>query len=574
MMLAMVLMLDGLVLRAADVRPAALRCDGVLGNSGEQGATLVRFSPKADAKQAAGVGVVCDRFGTLWSRGGNGLLNRYAIDGRLLSQFTIAKSTHSADHLVLLGDLLVLQLEGRLWTLPITATAGQTPKSLNVKVTQISFNGQGDSILAADLNKVFWVDVHSGAKRPLITMAGLVRSLDVGPAGAVYVVAEGRVHKLVRGKEVTSAGWPRPAQGDQLQHLADHWFTTAYHSTLRRFNEALEADPGVVLGGGSGAFIGHLDENPEIEPPRGLASVRDRLCAVCGSDDILHLLAWQPQKQQFDIVRRIGALPSCGGLGLDRQGNIWCRGGVWRWDDRPDAPLTHGIPPVDGLGAVVMLDNDAMVAPFRTPGRLGFFYGPLDREATRQFIDKAAPLAHDPCGAAVDRSDKRLRLLVVDAGGRARAFSIGIDGKYAADAGPVALRVAEPVARWSALAVQDAETLLAAADGHVIRFSREGDDWTEAGRWQSWGSDTADGFGKEIDLAADADRLWVSDSLRHRVLVFDRASQGSAPIAAFGVTDRAGNDLKSLCRPTTLAVRAGRAVVYDSGNQRLVKLAL
>ncbi len=375
------------------------------------------------------------------------------------------------------------------------------------------------------------------------------------------------------GQEVTSAGWPRPSQGDQLQHLADHWFTTAYHSTLRRFNEALEADPGVVLGGGSGAFIGHLDENPEIEPPRGLANVRDRLCVVCGSNDILHLLAWQPQKQQFDIVRRIGALPSCGGLGLDRQGNIWCTGGVWRWDERPDTPLSHGVPPVDGLGAVVMLDNDAMVAPFRMLGRLGFYYGPLDREATRQLIDKARPLANDSCGAAVYRDHGRLTLLVVDAGGRGRAFSIGSEGKYAADAGPVAIRVTEPVARWTALAMPDAQTLLAAADGYVIQFSHERGDWTETGRWHSWGPDAADHFGEEIYFAADADRLWISDSLRHRVLVFDYGRQGSTPIATFGVTDRAGDDLTSLRHPTTIAARAGRAVVYDSGNQRLVKLA-
>ena len=45
-------------------------------------------------------------------------------------------------------------------------------------------------------------------------------------------------------------------------------------------------------------------------------------------------------------------------------------------------------------------------------------------------------------------------------------------------------------------------------------------------------------------------------------------------IAAFGVTDRAGDDLTSLCHPAMIAARAGRAVVCDAGNQRLVKLAL
>jgi hypothetical protein len=196
----------------------------------------------------------------------------------------------------------------------------------------------------------------------------------------------------------------------------------------------------------------------------------------------------------------------------------------------------------------------------------------LDREATRQFVDKAEPLAADPCGAAVYRSRNRLTLLVIDAAGRTRTFFIGNEGKFAAEAGAVALRVTEPAARWTALALQDADTLVAAADGHVIVFSRQGDDWQETGRWHSWGADAADRFGDEIHLAFDTDRLWVSDSLRHRVLVFDRASKPSGPIAAFGITDRAGDDLTSLSHPTTVAARGGRAVVYDAGNQRLVKL--
>jgi len=138
---------------------------------------------------------------------------------------------------------------------------------------------------------------------------------------------------------------------------------------------------------------------------------------------------------------------------------------------------------------------------------LGFAYGPLDPEATRQLIDHAKPLAHDPCGVAVYRRDRRLILLAIDARGQVRAFAIGSEGKYTADAGPVALRVAEPAARWTTLAMPDAQTLLADADGHVIRFSRQGDDWSEAGRLQSWGPDAADRFGEEIHFATDGDRV-------------------------------------------------------------------
>ena len=67
------------VLAFLALNPAAraqhLVCDGILGNSGEQGQTLVLFG----AKQARGLGVVYDKYGTLWDRGGSGALNRYAL---------------------------------------------------------------------------------------------------------------------------------------------------------------------------------------------------------------------------------------------------------------------------------------------------------------------------------------------------------------------------------------------------------------------------------------------------------------------------------------------------------------
>ena len=64
---------------------AELRNAGILGNSGEQGATLVRFGEKP----AMGLGVVLDPQGGLWDRGGDGALNRYALDGRLLGSWKI-----------------------------------------------------------------------------------------------------------------------------------------------------------------------------------------------------------------------------------------------------------------------------------------------------------------------------------------------------------------------------------------------------------------------------------------------------------------------------------------------------
>jgi hypothetical protein len=72
--------------------------------------------------------------------------------------------------------------------------------------------------------------------------------------------------------------------------------------------------------------------------------------------------------------------------------------------------------------------------------------------------------------------------------------------------------------------------LLSAGDGFVIEFARDGQNWKEERRWNSLGS--------------------------------------------FGTADSPGDDLTHVNTPTTLAACGDRAVVYDSGNQRLVKLRL
>jgi hypothetical protein len=56
--------------------------------------------------------------------------------------------------------------------------------------------------------------------------------------------------------------------------------------------------------------------------------------------------------------------------------------------------------------------------------------------------------------------------------------------------------------------------------------------------------------------------------------VFYVAGNKPRLLAAFGQTDKPGNDLASLSHPTTISASGDRAVVYDSDNQRIVKLTL
>ena len=66
---------------------------------------------------------------------------------------------------------------------------------------------------------------------------------------------------------------------------------------------------------------------------------------MSGLEGILHLMEWQTADKRFKIIRRIGAAPSCSGLAMDRKNRVWYYTGVWEWNDSPDTPLKHSVPP-------------------------------------------------------------------------------------------------------------------------------------------------------------------------------------------------------------------------------------
>ncbi|NQT85734.1 hypothetical protein HQ560_03160 [bacterium] len=535
---------------------AQIVCDGILGNSGEHGAALVRFG---DASKARGMGVAVDKFGSLWDRGGAGVLNRYAPDGRLLAQYRIPKSTGGNDQLTLVGDTLVLLLGNQLYTLPIGAAPGAEAAKLGVEAQTISFGARAGRIAAARRNgDILLVDPVKGDAQKVASLEG-VRMVELAPD--LLASTGRRVHKIVDGKALD--GWAKGAPGERMQALDGHVFGHGWHGTVRRFTADLEPAPGVVLGGASGSFIGHLDQNTELFNGRGMAEVSKNLYALSGLGGILHLAVWDGEKQQMTIIRRIGCIPACRGIGLDRQGNVWWYAGSWKWDDRPDTPLRFGVNPVEfpWAGQPVMLDNDRIVVPCHLWGKPMFYYGPLTIELKGWRVDKSN-LKKDRVGSAVYRAGGKLVLLVIGPAGDGQAFAIGSDGAYREDLGDVQLKTLTPVRAWTSLAMKSADTLLAAGDGHVIEMARDGANWKEARRWRA-------DFGSAIHISADSGRLWVSDRDGHRVVTFDLAT--GKPIASFGAE---GADLKSLKRPTAIAARGDRAVVYDSGNQRLVKLVI
>jgi hypothetical protein len=163
-------------------------------------------------------------------------------------------------------------------------------------------------------------------------------------------------------------------------------------------------------------------------------------------------------------------------------------------------------------------------------------------------------------------------LVLINSQGRALSYLVGGNGDLVKELGPVELHTSPPATRWTSLAMKDDNTLLAGADGAVIEFHRDGDNWTESTRWNSWDTGPANVFGKVVYLSTDSGHLWVSDTERQRVFCFSLDNE--KPLASFGVADQAGNDMAHVQAPQVIIGRGNRAAFYDSGNQRLIKLLL
>jgi len=574
-----------------EILATQIRCAGVLGNSGEQGKTLVRF----DDTPALGLGAVSDETGSIWDRAGEHVLNRYARDGRLLASYRLPEGNpqdHSGfrDRMTRVGNLLVLMLNGKIFTLPTSAAPNSEPEAQNVSATLMSFNSLDGSILlgaSGDKGANFTISVYnpSSHQTSLLMDAEVPGARDIAwtPDHGLLATADNKLHWYRGGKEVLE-GWPRSSPGDRLQTFDGYWFGAAGHGTLRRFNAEQEPDPGVVLGGGSGSFIGHVDCNTELENPRGMSKLTNDLFAVSGFKGILHLIQWDKDKAQFSIVRRIGAVPICESLGLNRQGQVLFYTGHWNWKDDPCTPLREcsGGPGFakGEIGQVVVLPNDTFVVPTHRYGMPTIMSGPFSWNVRLTDLFSEPPTAEEKAqprffkGSAVYvDSEKRQVLLTIDAAGKGQSYRMNdLGGRTKPSATPVTLNTTSPAKEWTSLALKDKDTLLGAADGNVIQMTRYGDNWQETRRWKSWKSATPVSFGNRIYISADDGNLWVSDTEHHRVLCFDLATENLR--ASFGVTDKAGDTLTLLNGPQVIAAREKRAVVFDSGNQRLIKLTL
>lgn len=513
---------------------------GELGNSGD-----VVFSKTA----AIGIGPVIDGEGAIWERGGADRLNRYSLDGRLLASIEIPASHGRNDQLTRARDLLLLKLDAKVYTLSIDSN---TLTLVTEGVELMSSGAFAGKVAIYQKPALSWLNPLSGEITAIVkNLESRVDAIHVAEDGTVYVFGEEKVRAWKDGALLT--GFPKPFRGERPQLVGDHWYSHAGHGTINRLDAEFQPDPGVVLGGASGSFIGYLPQSAEIDNGRGMAKVSEGLYAVSGMGGVVQLISWNGDEQRFEIARRIGALDQISGVAIDQSGNIWTPRGSWRWDAGAETPVTVGDkqpeisaqPTVLGGKTLCVLKthyNDARLCRGQFIDASGWSH--LDSPQVKDF-----KLAESLSGAAAVEINGQLAMVFVERGGKAYQMAITSDGHMASPPTEITL----PGLKDGTSLAWFGGQLLAADSGKILAFEPEG-----GGKWRALGQRAS--FDGEIHIASDGARLAVSERDAGKVHLLE--SLESKPLATYTA-------LKS---PSHVAISGNRTVVFEEGKQRLVKM--
>ena len=542
-----------LLVPLAALNSVELRPVGILGNSGGDGDTLVNFAGQV----STGLGLVLDSENTLWDRGGSSQLNRYSLDGRLLASFPLPNSpgTRGSDTMTLVGDLLLLRIRDLLYRLPLNAKPGTAPERCYVgKVSALSRGSFKSRVVIAEGTELSWFDVASGEKTALATSESAPRFIALDDVGTVYAFRDDvRAWKDSQPLD----GYPIEFRAAYPQKIGGFWYSHAYHGTIRRYNDRFEPEPGVVLGGNSGSFIGFLPESSDLHHGRGLVRVRDDLFAVSGLTGVVQLLRWSERENRFQVVRRIGALTGLNAIALDAEGNIWTQRGSWRWNASPETPHALGDPMPSAISQPVVVGGRTIALLRNSHNNFSRTHGPAfdandwTHPKLSHGLDFTFERGTTPGAALIVEEDGRIRMIVARADGSAAEFPVSSAGQISKS--PLSTTTIPGLNKCTSLAWFDGH-LIAADSGRLVLFERNEDGgWKESSRMTH--------FGEETWVHSDGKSLIVADTTNGAVHIYD--SLGSR------IATRDG-----LAEPRQVAVSGNRAIVLENGRQRLVKFEL
>jgi hypothetical protein len=561
--------------------PTKICFAGVLGNSGAAGATLVKYPDQGRYEQARQNGLGIDSSGFLWAFSGITGIACYAPDGRQIASHALPPALHRGwKVLALVDDTLVLLGGGRLWTLPLPVPAGTLPEDIKLPAKALSLNGVGGRVAYITPERevrLLTVNTRETVSRGFLPEG--TRDVDVAllPDGTIYV---GRAMRITpEGKQVEVN---IPGNGS-LQWANGYLYTFAWHTTIQRLDTSGAPDPGVVYGGSSGAFIGTLPKDGEMNGPSGIVHLGGDRYAATGEQGIIHILQWDASKRAFARMRRIGAIHRAAGLGIDRQGRVWWNCGYWNWTDGPAAlprNTTWTTSRVHDQWQIAFLDSGAMtgLAVLRDEPALirnvvdfsNSYERGGDSRYDREGLKNIQGLPEHATGAAVLGKPGNEEVLVVDARGTGVRLRVDANGNARGERARITLKLKRSgTSAISSLAVHPGSGNLVATDGNaIVELRPDGDSFEEATRHTGWGQIASTQFGSRLWLDMDGDMIWASDAENNRVVLLLLRDSRLGFLAMFEGNEESG----PLDQPQRISARAGRAVVLDRGNQRLIKL--
>lgn len=596
-------------------RAAGLEYAGVLGNSGVAGPSLVRVNTTRKAPDGGGLncGVYLDRDLHVWTSGGDAF-NCLSFDGRLLRRYPLTPAGSRLDttaFAVLDGVLYALghapppREEVVLFALPLqdAAEAGIVLRDIPTwRAVLCPLPREGRLLLGYASDKqgiiIEAFNPHGNARERILTLPGSTvsalaldgddQTLYVGGYFGKYVggnIHQPNVHEILKVARDGRVLWRREcletlANPTQFRGVvsaaAVALWDTAWYGFFARFDAEGRADPGKITSWDMRipyvSQVLDVRQGTGLLPPGGVAETLDPLLLAQHLPDQVYLAVWDDTARELRLQQRYGALPDLGNVFLSPAGWVYVSGLWWRFDDAANAAPSF-----------------ANHAPALTPGVFrGDWVCALRQDAQPAIACVARP--------ALGRESAQLSHGQNAPFTKAQGFAVATGGEvwaYATEAGSnriwrTRMDVPQWVPRadgWEALTVAgeapaapgdvaalDDGSLVVADGGSIVRLEPTKDGLQFQSRLDAWGRTPAQHFGAHLRLAADGAAILVSDTDRQRVLLVD--AHTFLPRAQYGITDQAGAEADTFNAPGAVALAGGRAVVADTGNQRVVKLRL
>lgn len=587
---------------------------GVTGNSGEDGKTLIRTSVGR-----SGGGVVVDGQGRIFTGGGNRILvldatgkllwhvempeedwvlgGPFAVGGKHL-YFTAGPPVryegemchlHTPWSLIEPNVCRVEMAPGAQTEILVTRkdipldptvtrpvmTLASSPRSDKVYLGYTTASGGPESysvfeVLLKGLKPVFAKPIHHGG-------------LAVDEEGCFYLGGDRVIQRVDSNGESTPGFTPvtLPSIVDSSFFVGAVMLTRnaiwdmGLYGLLGRFTRKYEPNPGIVS-----RFKHELCYVAQI------ADAPDSAYYIKSSDT---LYVARIKDDALQMINRFGALPRASALAISESGyigvgNDTAAGMLWFdfENNRPSAPPVKTQFP-GPIGQVFRDDEFDVQGYGLSPSHLVFEHHPRPKEIAlygfraEPFVEGAnlskaiATGEWDHYAACVAAVKDFVFVIDGDNHQLFRATRSEACQFVKVDAVP-----AKPEERLTSISIFAGRNLLLAANGTIHALDVR-DDGSLKPMWQfsSWEDRPETRFGKELYLSTSANLMLVTDTQRHRILLFgfgEKVDQPPIFKSQMGETDQAGSDRTHLSSPTLVSISGMKAVAYDSSNQRLVKI--